>query len=296
MVARQTTERRQLGLTIRRLRQDQGYSQLDLANVIDQVDSRITKFEDGTATLNQEQLSAVLDFLEVFGAERDTILELGTRARTRQRRTAAERQPYLDTLPGSFQRMADMEAAATTIYWYEPGIVPGLLQSPGYVRAMIRANDGVLWSPSEIEVENRISYRRQRQIKAIEAAKPKRLEFVFTADALDPGDDPTDEQRAVLRDQAEHLLYLARRYPNLTVQVLGRVGLRNPVPNAGVIVYDFDGGAPRIGFAPSAHGPSLYLDGTDDVAAMLRTFRRVQELAHRHGDSIELIRSTISED
>ncbi|OKI39033.1 hypothetical protein A6A25_02255 [Saccharothrix sp. CB00851] len=285
-------ERRQLGLSLRRYRTLRSASQAEVAAITGVSDSRISKVEDGTATLTTDQLAQALDFLDVHGAERETVLELGARARKRLRRSAKDVQPYTDTLPGSFQRLADMEADATAICWYEPGVVPGLLQSPGYIRAVIASCDGVFWEPSEDEIESRYIFRRQRQITSLETDPPKKLEFVFTEVALDCGEGGADVQR----EQLEHLLYLAKQYPDITMQVLRSGGLSNPVPSAGVIVLDFDGTAPTVAFTPTVYGPSTYFDDASDTAKLLRAFRKLQVLARDHADTMKLIRRKLQED
>ncbi|ANY07554.1 helix-turn-helix domain-containing protein [Pseudonocardia sp. HH130630-07] len=291
MGARQTMERRQLGLALRRHRVLRSMSQAEVGALVEQSDSRISKVEDGTATLSPEQLATVLDHLGVHGTERTTILELGVRARKRQRRGERESHPYTDTLPGSFQRIADLEADAAAIFCYEPGVIPGTLQSPGYIRAVMQSCDGIFWTSSDSEIENRITFRRERQIKTLEAAAPKDLQFVFTDSALDlDGDDS-----GVLRDQLEHLLYLHRQYPNITMQVVRAGGLRNPAPNGGITVLDFGGSAPNVAFAPIVYGPSTYFDAEHDTAALLRAFRKVQELARDPTGTIELVRRKLQE-
>lgn len=291
MGARQTLERRQLGLSLKRYRSLRGISQAEVGAVIGRSDSRISKVEDGVATLGTDELIRVMDLLGVPEVERATVLELGARARKRLRRSAADPQPYTDTLPGSFQRLADMEADAVAICSYEPSVVPGLLQAPGYTRAVMASCDGVLWESSEIEIENRCAFRRERQLRALAADKPRKLEFVFTEDAFDRhGRDP-----GVVREQSEHLLHLIHRHPGLTIQVLRPGDGRNPVPSGGVTVLDFDGSAPRVAFASTVYGPSTYFDGETDTTALLRVFRKVQELARDHTESTEFIQRRLRE-
>lgn len=291
MRARQTLERRQLGLSLRRYRTLRSASQAEVAAIVGVSDSRISKVEDGTATLTTEQLAQALDFLDVHGAERETVLELGARARKRLRRSAKDVQPYTDTLPGSFQRLADMEADATAIYCYDSGVIPGMLQSPAYIRAGMSSANGVFWEPSETEVETRYTFRRDRQARILESDEPKKLEFVFTEDAVECGGGSAETRR----EQLEHLLQLAEQHLDITMQVVRSGDLRNPVPSGGLIVLDFDGTAPNVAFAPTIYGPSTYFDDPVDTANLLRAFRKVQGLARGHADTIELIHRRLLE-
>lgn len=291
MSARQTVERRQLGLMLRRYRTLQGRSQYDVGLVIGQGDSRISKVEDGAATLSPEQLEKVLEFLGVPQPDRLTILELGARARKRRRRTAKESHAYTDTLPDSFQRIADMEADAVAIYCFEPGVIPGLLQSPGYARAITRSCDGIFWAASESEIETRVAFRRDRQSKIFGAAPAKRLEFVFTEDVLGRGAENT----GVMSEQLQHLLQLSGEFPNVGMRVISPGNLENPVSNGGVTVLDFDGSAPRVAFTPTIYGPSTYFDNENDTTALFRAFRRVQELAVDHSGTLDIIKEKLRE-
>ncbi|MGQ0839143.1 helix-turn-helix domain-containing protein [Actinokineospora sp.] len=293
MGARQTVERRQLGLSLKRHRVSQGRSQHDVADLLGHLDARISKVEDGSATLSVEELDTVLDYLNVHGPERATLLELGAQARKRSRRGAKEAHAYTDTLPGSFQRLADMEADATSIYLYEPGVIPGPLQTPGYIRAVIQSCDGVFWERSDAAVESRIAFRRERQIKVLESARPKDLQFVFTEDALTISDDEVEAD--LVREQCDHLLYLGRLYPGIRFQVIRSGWMRSPSPNGGMTLLDFAGAAPRVAFTQGAYGPSTYFDEEPDVAALLRAFRKLQELALDHRATVDVIRRKLQE-
>jgi transcriptional regulator with XRE-family HTH domain len=60
--ARQTFERRQLGLTLRRLRERAGQTQQAAADSIGRVRSRIVELEEGKGTLDQTDLKALRNF------------------------------------------------------------------------------------------------------------------------------------------------------------------------------------------------------------------------------------------
>lgn len=285
--ARQTVERRTLGLALRRLRDQAGVSQAESARHIGRSDSRISKVEDGVATLAPDELARLIDFLGAGGEERDNLLALGIAARKRQPKgSVTKRGTYTDTLPGSFQRMADMEDDAATIFWYEPGVIPGPLQAPRYVRALMRAGDGIWWQEFGPDADSRVSFRLERQKKLLASGRPKGLQFVLTEEAL--YDDGLHSD--VMREQYEHLLALTTKHPNLDVRVLKVCALDNPAPSGGIIVFDFDRAAPDIGFTPVVRGPSTYFGDEEDTAALLNAFRRVQGLALSSKKSVELIR------
>ncbi|MGI8309622.1 helix-turn-helix domain-containing protein [Saccharopolyspora hattusasensis] len=265
---RPTVERRQLGLMLKKLREHKGVSQNDAACEIGRKQTRISRAELGVGSLAPEELAKLLDFYGVAQDERATALALGTQARKRQRG-----RTYTDQLPRSFERLADLQADAKAIGFYETGIVPGLAQSPDYARAVISAFDGVWWETSMQEVESRLAFRLGQQRRVLEADEPKDISFVLTETAL----DQVVGSVAVLRGQILHLLQLSER-PNVVVRVLPSSTPRNPLLGGGLITLDFGTAAPRIVFVPVLYGPSTYHDQESDTAPMFRAFEAAEKL------------------
>jgi transcriptional regulator with XRE-family HTH domain len=279
--ARQTFERRQLGLALRRLRKQAGKSQQVAADEIGKARSRMAELEDGQTTLTVEELTRLLDFYEVTGDDRRTVLDLGALAKTRQKKRA-----HLDLLPGSFQRFADMEASATEISCYEPNVIPGLLQSPGYLRADMMDADGVWWEPSVAEIHERITFRMARQVNTLDSPDPKVLRLVVNEAALRASVGSPE----VMREQRRHILNLLESKQNLTVRVLRDETYGNPARAGGLMIFGFgDRGVP-VGFTPVVFGPSTCFDNEPDVAALNRVFDRLQELALSPDESVRFIR------
>lgn len=278
--ARQTFERRQLGLMLRRLREQAGKSQLEAAHVVKKARTRIGELEDGKFTITIDHLSNLLDLYGVTGEERHTALKLGTLARARPKY-----RTYTDLLPGSFQRLADLEMSATEIETYEFGLVPGLLQSLGYVRATIDCGDGIWWPASNREREQRIKFRLDRQDRVLDAAEPKALTFVVTENALRAGFHPD-----VMHDQRRHILTLLEKRQNLDVHVLPDTAVDNPARGGGIALLGFGDKGKPVGFLPSVFGPSTYYHQESDTAALSRAFRSVMDLALDRDSSARLIR------
>ncbi|RNL83640.1 helix-turn-helix domain-containing protein [Halostreptopolyspora alba] len=283
--AKPTVERRQLGLTLRRLRERAGLSQAAAGKAIGRTAARMSQVENGIGVLNPDDLLAFLDHVGVKGEERSTVLSLGTQARRRSRRAL-----YTDSLPGSFQRLADLEADATRIHSYESGIIPGLLQSPDYMRAVIRSCDGVWWEASEQEVKSRIGFRLEQQHRVMEADVPKRLSFVFTEDAL----HHEIGGPSVMRGQVLHMLQLVESESALSIQVMPS-GIRdNPLLGGGILVLEFEN-APRIGFATSLYGPAVYHDSEADTTAFMKGFECASKLALSPDDSRDVLLRRLKE-
>lgn len=285
-IARPTFERRQLGLALRRLRDNAGKTQQQAAEAVGKVRTRIVQLEDGTATASQEDLAKLLDFYGITGDERRTVLELGAHARTRQKKRV-----HVDHLPDSYQRFADLEASASEIDCFETGIIPGLLQSESYLRAILAESEGVWWEQEAVEGRDRLMFREQRQHRILESGDRRILRFVVTEDTLRANLGEPD----IMRDQLRHLLALLRSHRDLTIRVLRNDVAGNPSRGRGFWIFRFGDRATPVGFTESPPGPSTYYDEDAVTAAMRRAFYRIWELALSRQESRRLMESILKE-
>ncbi|HEX3782285.1 MAG TPA: helix-turn-helix transcriptional regulator [Pseudonocardiaceae bacterium] len=278
--ARQTFERRQLGLALRRFREDAHKSQLVSAEVLGKVRSVIVALEDGSATATPEELELLLDFYGVTGKDRKTTLILGDVARKRQKR-----RTHIDALPDAYQRFADLERNASEINCHEAGIIPGLLQCEDYVRSLMAEGEGVWWEPDDPEGEERLRFRLTRLAKLFDPGRPKILRFVMTEDALHARMDKLQ----TMRGQLEHILMLIGQHKDLTVRVLPNDVYGNPLRGRNLVMFGFGHRGTPIGFSETAFGPSTYYDNEADTSDMLRAFYRAWELSLTKTASHQLI-------
>ncbi|OZM72386.1 hypothetical protein CFN78_15485 [Amycolatopsis antarctica] len=285
--ARQTFERRQLGLTMRRLRDAAGKTQSVAAEAIGKARSRVVQLEDGTATASEADLTTLLDLYGVADeTERATVVDLGAQARRRERRG-----PHYDVLPDSYLRLADLESSATEINCLEQGIIPGLLQSPYYLRAVFGEAEGVLWKRGGKEITERIEFREHRQARIWEASKQPIMRYVITEDALRANMGSPE----VMHQQLTHLLKLMEEHPSLTIRVLETTMYGNPLRGTSLTVFAFATRGAPIGYATAAFSPSAYFDDEDEVAGMLRVFHHIWERSLSRIDSQMMIEGIAKE-
>ncbi|SDJ68628.1 Helix-turn-helix domain-containing protein [Actinopolyspora mzabensis] len=284
--ARQTFERRQLGLTLRRLREQAGKSQHAAAQEIGKARSRLVQIEDGEGTLPPDSLDSLLDLCSVEPQERETVQALAGSARKRQKRRA-----YVDTLPDAYQRFADLESNAIEIKAFEPSIVPGLLQSPSYIRSVIESWQGILNDFTPEEVEQRIDYRIHRQSRALHSEKPGSVRVVLSEHAI------TDLKAtpALLTEQLKQIMSLLDEYENLSVAVLPAGTPWNPACGGGFTLFGFGEQGTPVAFSSVLYGPSVYLDGIEDTNVFYLLFDRIHELALDHEESRDFMERTLEE-
>ncbi|CRK60676.1 Putative DNA-binding protein [Alloactinosynnema sp. L-07] len=284
--ARPTFERRQLGLALRRLRDEAGKTQQHAADAVGKVRTRIVQLEDGVATMSQEDLGKLLDCYSVNGDERRTVLELGAHARTRQKKRV-----HVDHLPDSYQRFADLEASASEIDCFETGIIPGLLQSEGYMHAILAECEGIWWERDAADSKDRLIFRELRQHRVLDSEDRRIMRFIITEDALRANLGEPE----IMREQLRHLLGLLRRHRDLTIRVLRNDVAGNPSRGRGFWIFGFGERAASVGYSESAYGPSSYYDDEADTFPMRRAFYRIWELSLSRQESRRLIDGILKE-
>jgi transcriptional regulator with XRE-family HTH domain len=148
-------------------------------------------------------------------------------------------QPY----PLWFQEWALKEAEAATLRFFEPLVVPGILQTEEYARAIIRTRFGL----SSDEIEEQVAARLKRQ-EILERDHASRLWVVLDEWVLRR---PAGGQH-VMAEQVSRLAEMAAR-PGVAIEVIpASVGAHDGTTGAFGIA-DFDG-APSVGYQEGPAG------------------------------------------
>ncbi|MFI7440108.1 helix-turn-helix domain-containing protein [Nonomuraea indica] len=196
-----------LGTQLRRLRTEKGISRDDAGYAIRASHAKISRLELGQVSFKERD---VADLLTLYGvvdeAERAPLIELA-----RQANAPGWWHKYGDLLPGWFEVYIGLEGAASVIRTYENQFVPGLLQEPGYARAVIRlAHER---TPEE-EIDRRVALRTARQRRL---AGESALALWAVIDEAVVRRSPGGPE--VMRAQIEHLLEMTAQR-NVTVQLM----------------------------------------------------------------------------
>jgi transcriptional regulator with XRE-family HTH domain len=176
-------------------REQRGWSQADLAEQIPYSLSTISMVE-ALHRVPTRDLAAHLD--KVFGTP-------GTFARLEGR---LRDLPF----PASFRPFAAYEAEATALYVFEHSLIPGLLQTPEYARAVLATRPNT----AEDEIDNLVAARLARQVILTRDEPPPPLLWALIDEGVLHRPVAPAE---VMCDQLARLVEISRR-PNVTVQVL----------------------------------------------------------------------------
>lgn len=112
--------------------------------------------------------------------------------------------------PPSFRSFAPHEAEAATLRTFQHSLIPGLLQTPDYARAVLETKPNA----SDDDIENAVAERLIRQLVLSKEDPPLMLALIDEG-ALHRPVAPAP----VMHDQLLHLVTMSRR-PNITIQVV----------------------------------------------------------------------------
>jgi transcriptional regulator with XRE-family HTH domain len=157
VAASPTMRRRRLAAELRRLRHEAGLSIEDVAVGLGWQPSKLSRIENRQVGISTADLRKLLAAYKVEDrAYRDQLADMARRATERgwwQSFSSA-------VVPTPLANLIGLEAEARTIRSYEPELVPGLLQSEAYARAIMRA-----WQPgwTAADIDRRVEIRMARQ-------------------------------------------------------------------------------------------------------------------------------------
>jgi transcriptional regulator with XRE-family HTH domain len=201
-----TVRRMLLGAQLRRLRTDKGLTREQAGEAVRASAWKIHRLENGQVGYKERD---IIDLLRLYGVtdpdEIDAFVDLA-----REANQPSWWNPYGDLLPQWVRAYVDLESAATLIRTYEGQLVPGLLQTDDYMRAVMR---GALHEPPE-DTERRIALRLTRQALLTRPDGPRLWAVVDEAALRRPVGG-----REVMRAQVAWLLQ-ATQLPSVTLQVL----------------------------------------------------------------------------
>jgi hypothetical protein len=179
-----------------------------------------------------------------------------------------------DCQPGPGSR-----AAVSRLSDYEGHVMPGLLQTEAYARAVIR---GLLPEQSDEDIERRVEVRLRRQ-QVLVQMQAVRLWAILDEGVLWREVGGVAVQRAQLR----HLV-AAGRSPNITVQVLPFSAGAHVGMSGSFRVMEFAEPDPPLIYTENAGG-GLFLDGEADAQRYRASFQRLAAQALSPDDTMAMM-------
>ena len=265
---------------LRAHRAERGWTQADVAAKIMYSESLIAQVETCRKAATPELARALDRVFATPGFTEESADVPGTAGTFGRLVVRLRNLPF----PASFRSFAPHEADATALYIFEHSMVPGLLQTEAYARAILETHPDV----TEDVVSERLAGRLSRQaiLGRDDPPPPVVCALLDQSVLMREIGGP-----AVMRDQLTHLAAVSRR-PNITVQIIPNTGAHPGLLGA-FTVADLGGSAGIVNLEDIADGRV-----TEDAATVSMVALRFHSLrgdALSKGASRDLIEGVIRE-
>ncbi|MFD9845943.1 helix-turn-helix domain-containing protein [Streptomyces parvus] len=257
------------GSRLRKLRVAAGLTQAEVGALAHVVSSRIAQLERATGAKPTLELTRVLDKELVAD---DLLIDLWPYV-------------YREAFPDWSQAFIAYSARAAVIREYASHVVPGLLQTPEYARALLSV--GHTLRDAE-HLEERLAARLDRQVRLTGPDRPELWIILDEAVLRRPVGGA-----AVMRGQLEKLLRMAEE-PNVTIQVLPfDQGAHGSLGGSLTVLVMPDG--TEIAYTEGAHYGQL-TEEPDEVERFALTYDQLRAMALPPLMSLAMIRSVLEAD
>jgi len=273
-----TLRRRQLGQELRRLREAAGTTIDQVAERLNCSASKISRIETGQSGVSSREVRDILAAYEVEGELAEWLVEMAREAKQR-----GWWQLYGTVLTSAY---VGLEAAAAELRSFEPLVIPGLLQTEEYARAMVLAG----WPDmSAEEVEQRIRVRMKRQSLLFQD-DPLQLSIILDEAALRRPVGGID----AMRRQLDKLVNAAG-LPHVTLQVLPlSAGAHGGMDGAFTILLFEEQANQNLVFAANGAG-GLFLEKDEELARYAAIFDGLRNEALSPPQSAKMIATLAKE-
>ncbi len=271
-----TVRRRRLAARLRELRENAELTIDEVGERLECSASKISRIETGHVGVTPRD---VRDMLEVYGIdddEREALVQLAREARKKGWWHA-----YNEVFTGSF---VGLESDASFLHTHQGLLVPGLLQTEAYTRAVIRA---IRPDSAETDVELRVRGRVNRQKLITDEPNPPEYWAVLDeAVLLRMVGGPE-----VMREQLKKLVELAS-LPNVTLQVVPFSAGAHAGMEAPFLILGFPEQAdPDVVYVENTTS-GVYLEQPEDVHRYTLMFDHLRAAALKPDDTVELVDRT----
>ncbi|WP_406391325.1 helix-turn-helix domain-containing protein [Streptomyces sp. NBC_00882] len=271
--------RRKLGAELRALRTSAGLTSGEAARLVGWHQSKVSRIETGASGVKPADVRLLLDAYRVADANlRELLLVLGGSDESGGRHHWWH--AYRGVLPPTYRDFISLESQASAMRTLETSVVPGLLQTPEYARAVTRAAvDGL----DDERLDALVEVRLARQ-DILRAQPPLELSAVLDEAVLRREVGGPE----VMARQLKRLLEAAR-LPQVRLQVLpftagAHVGITGPF-----VIFSFSRTSDLDVVVLDHLTSSLYLERKEDLQAYTEAFNTLRIHALSPEDSLDYL-------
>ncbi|MET9764759.1 helix-turn-helix transcriptional regulator [Streptomyces sp. NPDC006372] len=275
--------RRKLGAELRALRTSAGVTSGQAARLVGWHQSKVSRIETGTSGVKPADVRLLLDAYGVADSQLRELLMVLAGADDSGGGRHHWWHAYRGVLPPTYRDFISLESQAGVMRTLETTVVPGLLQTPEYARAVTKA---AVEGLSEERLDTLVEVRLARQ-DVLRADPPLELsavldEAVLRREVGGPG---------VMARQLERLVEAAR-LPQVRLQVLpftagAHIGVTGPF-----VIFSFSSTSDLDVVVLDHLTSSLYLERKEDLRVYSEAFNALQIHALSPEDSLDFIAGT----
>jgi transcriptional regulator with XRE-family HTH domain len=270
-----TLRRRRLGAELRRCREAAGMTQEQVSRRFEWHSAKANRIETARVSVTPRDVRDLLDLYAVADeAYRESLLNIA-----RASREKAWWSEYRDVVrPGSY---IAMESEASVVLNWEPDVVPGLLQTEAYMRALFSVH-------SEADEDRAVAIRLARQ-RRLTGDHPIELSAVIDESII----HRLIGGPHVMSEQLHHLIAVSE-LPSVTLRLLPYAAGEHPFLGASMAILGFRD-APELDVVYAEDfGQQHYIKNPDEVRHWREGFDRLSQACLDGGGTNALIKAQLS--
>ena len=277
------------GATVRRLwlaselkswREQSGQTAEQVAAALDWSHSKVSRIESAKVGVSATDTAALCKHYDIpaeHAAAMDRV------AREARRKTWFQRE-YADVVIDWFAQYVGLEESASKLQTFESLVVPGLLQTDNYARAVTRAT---LVDATSTEVEQKTAFRLKRQ-SIMDKNDPPHMWAIMAEGVIRQHVGGS----GVMTEQLNYLIETAAR-PHVTIQIMPFEAGAHAAMTGPFVIINFPEPFPRVVYTDYLTS-SAYLQEPEDVSRYSLIFDHLMARALDPERSIDLLRTVVS--
>lgn len=271
-----TVRRRELGAILRKLREEKGFTVEQAAAQLLISTSKLSRMETGHGIATSRDIRDLCNLYEVEEeAERDRMRKLATEGK---------QQGWWQDYGLPYETYVGLEVAAASIKVYNSALVPGLLQTADYARALHVAS---IPRQDDFTIGQWVKVRATRQEEVLRRAEPPGLHAILDESVLRRTVGGPEVMQAQLAQVIE-----ATKMPNVTVQIIPYESGAHPALNSVFTILNFAESMSDIVYVEGLIG-YLYIEKADDIARYTAVFDQLSRMALNPRQSVEFLKGVV---
>ena len=264
--------RRRLREALRRAREDQRLTQKQAADALDWSMSKLVRIEAGTVNVSTTDLKALLQLYAITDdAEVENLLEIA-----RNTRRPPWYSKYQEVIGAAFAEFLGYERSASTIKAFTQLIIPGLIQTDDYARAILEVR-------RVTRIDERVELRMERQ-ELLDQDDCPEIIYVIDEAAL----HRRVGGEAVMRRQLRRLKD-AMNHPKMLIEIIPFAAGAHPSMSRSFTVLEFADWDEDVLYQETSQGSVTTREDQNQVAEFIERFDLLRAMSMERQAAIALI-------